>query len=80
MMNKYYAFSLESSKPADHEALDGLIMFASLFNEAVGATRAIDALYDCETPSQVTEKIKLICTLGKWSLLHIDAEVTILCL
>lgn len=62
MMNKYYAFALEPSKPADHEALDGLIMFASLFNEAVGATRAIDALYDCETPSQVTEKIKLICT------------------
>lgn len=62
MMNKYYAFSLEPSKPADHEALDGLIMFASLFNEAVGSTRAIDALYDCETPSQVTEKIKIICT------------------
>ncbi len=62
MMNKYFAFSLEPSKPADHEALDGLIMFASLFNEAVGATRAIDALYDCETPSQVTEKIKSICT------------------
>lgn len=62
MMNKYYAFSLEPSKPADHEALDGLIMFASLFNEAVGATRAIDALFDCETPAQVTEKIKEICT------------------
>lgn len=62
IMNKYFAFSLEPSKPADHDALDGLIMFASLFNEAVGSTRAIDALYDCETPFKAAEKIKEICT------------------
>lgn len=61
MKNKYFAFSLEAAKEADHEALDGLIMFASLFNEAVGSTHAIDALYDCETPTQVVEKIKSIC-------------------
>lgn len=60
--NKYFAFSLEPSKSADHDALDGLIMFASLFNEAVGSTRAIDALYNCEKPSEVAKIIKEICT------------------
>lgn len=61
MEKKFYAFSLEKGKPADHKALDELIMFASLFNEAVGATHAIDALYDCETPAEVAERIKEIC-------------------
>lgn len=63
MDKKFYAFSLEKGKPADHDALDGLIMFASLFNEAVGATPAIDALYDCETPVAVAERIKEVCEI-----------------
>lgn len=61
MDKKFYAFSLEKRKDADHAALDGLIMFASLFNEAVGATPAIDALFDCVTPAEVAEKVKEIC-------------------
>lgn len=61
MDRKFFAFSLEKRKEPDHAALDGLIMFASLFNEAVGATPAIDALYDCETPAMVVQRIKEIC-------------------
>lgn len=62
MRNKYYAFSLEKEKKADHQVLDGLIMFASLFNEAaVGYVCAIDEFNNCETPEQVVEVIKRIC-------------------
>lgn len=60
MDHLYYAFTLQKKKPADHKALDGLIMFASLFNEAVGSARAVDALYDCPTPNDVAKKIKKI--------------------
>ena len=62
MRNKYYAFSLEEERKADHRVLDGLIMFASLFNEAaVGHVCAIDEFNNCESPEQVTEVIKRIC-------------------
>lgn len=61
MRNKYYAFSLEKEKDADHEVLDGLIMFASLFNEAaVGYVRAIDEFNNCEKPAEVIAAIERI--------------------
>ena len=63
MRNKYYAFSLEEERKADHQVLDGLIMFASLFNEAAdGHVCAIDEFNNCETPDQVAGVIKRICS------------------
>ena len=62
MRDKFFAFSFDEEKEADKKALSDLIMFASLFNEeAIGITYAIDGLYSCVTPNQVTAKIEEIC-------------------
>lgn len=66
MKNRFFAFTLQEKKDADHTALDGLIMFASLFNEAVGPAYAIDKLYDCSALSDVAEKIQEIIDLPRY--------------
>ncbi len=64
MNNKFYAFRLNKKIDADdpdRAALIGLIMFASLFNEAVGLAFAIDDLFGTTTPQDFAEQIAEIC-------------------
>lgn len=64
MQNRYYAFDLDgTSQGSNHEVLDGLIMFSSLFNEsAIGRVSAIDGLYEPITPAAYGDRIREICS------------------
>lgn len=64
MRNKYFAFDLKGEyAKRNHEVLDGLIMFSSLFNEsAIGRVFAIDGLYEPTTPAAYGDRIREICS------------------